>query len=359
MSTWFYYNGNGERISVTGGQLKGLAKAGLITPETIIETEEGKSAPARKVKGLTFSALADTATKLTITPTDSGEVYGLVAPPPAPSPFTAMMPEAVETPVDDTSKGENPFIAFMSAVMADTFVDAPSETDSPFTAPMSIEAQPTDNPFTATMPTASPAIPQCVSTSKKGWGLFVDFDFDRNIAALRSIGTFLKILLLPIVITVIYVVLSNIGSLNFSGVGRPSVDKKTVATAVEFVEAVLRNKADILDLDHGWSVDDAKKFAEVYRTTALRVYKDGVGDPKPEFKNTCELSGFIAPVGHSGTLRLYAEAVEVDESTAGAHSSLRSQLAKKFKEDYKIKLQELIRLSIEEIEKAGGSVKKF
>jgi len=54
MAKWFYYNESGEKIEVTGGQLKGLAKAGMITPDTVIETEEGKSAPARKVKGLTF-----------------------------------------------------------------------------------------------------------------------------------------------------------------------------------------------------------------------------------------------------------------------------------------------------------------
>ena len=54
MANWFYYNENGDKISVTGGQLKGLAKAGMITPETIIETEDGKTATARKVKGLTF-----------------------------------------------------------------------------------------------------------------------------------------------------------------------------------------------------------------------------------------------------------------------------------------------------------------
>ena len=54
MAKWFYYNESGEKIEVTGGQLKGLAKAGRITPDTIVETEEGKTAPARKVKGLTF-----------------------------------------------------------------------------------------------------------------------------------------------------------------------------------------------------------------------------------------------------------------------------------------------------------------
>jgi hypothetical protein len=55
MAKWFYYNESGEKIEVTVGQLKGLAKAGTITPGTIIETEEGKSSPARNVKGLTFT----------------------------------------------------------------------------------------------------------------------------------------------------------------------------------------------------------------------------------------------------------------------------------------------------------------
>jgi len=55
MSTWFYYDNNGQKQGpVSGGQLKGLAKAGVITPETMIETEDGKTATAGQVKGLTF-----------------------------------------------------------------------------------------------------------------------------------------------------------------------------------------------------------------------------------------------------------------------------------------------------------------
>jgi len=54
MSTWFYYNENGEKINVTGGQLKWLAKNGKIVPETMVESEEGKTIPAAKIKGLTF-----------------------------------------------------------------------------------------------------------------------------------------------------------------------------------------------------------------------------------------------------------------------------------------------------------------
>jgi ankyrin repeat protein len=58
MAKWFYYNAKGEKIEVTGGQLKGLAKTGMITPDTIVETEDGKTAPARRVKGLTFAELS-------------------------------------------------------------------------------------------------------------------------------------------------------------------------------------------------------------------------------------------------------------------------------------------------------------
>ena len=59
MTKWYYYNKKGEKQGpVSGGQLKGLAKQGLITPETMVENEEGKSALAGAVKGLTFSKLS-------------------------------------------------------------------------------------------------------------------------------------------------------------------------------------------------------------------------------------------------------------------------------------------------------------
>jgi len=57
MTNWHYYSESGEKIEVTGAQLKALALKGIITPETLVETEEGKTAPARKVKGLTFAEM--------------------------------------------------------------------------------------------------------------------------------------------------------------------------------------------------------------------------------------------------------------------------------------------------------------
>jgi len=55
MPTWFYYDNAGQKQGpVTGGQLKSLAQSGHITPETVIETDNGKTAKAGKVQGLMF-----------------------------------------------------------------------------------------------------------------------------------------------------------------------------------------------------------------------------------------------------------------------------------------------------------------
>lgn len=56
MTTWYYYDSKDRKVGpATGEQLKEFAKNGRITPETIVETEDGKTAPAGKVKGLTFA----------------------------------------------------------------------------------------------------------------------------------------------------------------------------------------------------------------------------------------------------------------------------------------------------------------
>ena len=55
--TLFYYfdKGGQKRGPFSGSQLKWFAKQGSITPETVIENEEGKTAPAREMNGLTFA----------------------------------------------------------------------------------------------------------------------------------------------------------------------------------------------------------------------------------------------------------------------------------------------------------------
>jgi len=55
MENLYYYNKNRDKVGpITVIELKTLAQQGMITPETIIENEGGKSLPAGKVKGLTF-----------------------------------------------------------------------------------------------------------------------------------------------------------------------------------------------------------------------------------------------------------------------------------------------------------------
>jgi len=120
MSTWYYYDKDGQKKGpVTGGQLKGLAKTGRITPETVVETEKGKTSSAQTVKGLTFIEAAQPETA----PTE-------------PNPFAA------PPPVSD-----NPF----SAALTDSTLPSPA-SDNPFAAappptqPFSVPPSPSDAP---------------------------------------------------------------------------------------------------------------------------------------------------------------------------------------------------------------------
>ena len=50
---WHYFNEIGEKIGpITDKELKHFAQHGVITPETIIETKDGKTVPARRIEGL-------------------------------------------------------------------------------------------------------------------------------------------------------------------------------------------------------------------------------------------------------------------------------------------------------------------
>ena len=135
--------------------------------------------------------------KSTITPPDSGEVYGLAAPPPAPSPFTASMPETIGTPIADSPKPANPFTAPMQvavataapSVAAESEVEKPSiafpsetvrtsVTDSPelanqFAAPLPVVAPPLVNSPTPALsevikPADSPFTPETIIETEEG-----------------------------------------------------------------------------------------------------------------------------------------------------------------------------------------------
>lgn len=55
MANWYYYDNIRDKTGpITASTLRELARIGVITPDTILETDDGKRAPAIKVKGLEF-----------------------------------------------------------------------------------------------------------------------------------------------------------------------------------------------------------------------------------------------------------------------------------------------------------------
>jgi len=88
-AAWFYYAADNQRIGpITASVLKQFAKAGVITPDTIIENIGGRREKAGNVRGLTFSTVA-----LSTTP-----IPGPVAvsePVPVPTPQTSPLPTPI------------------------------------------------------------------------------------------------------------------------------------------------------------------------------------------------------------------------------------------------------------------------
>jgi len=55
MAKWYYFNDNDEKVGpIRGRDLKQLAQQGTVTPETRVEDENGRTALAKNVTGLTF-----------------------------------------------------------------------------------------------------------------------------------------------------------------------------------------------------------------------------------------------------------------------------------------------------------------
>jgi len=100
MAKWHYYDENDNKVGpVRGRELKGLAKAGLVTRNTVVETEEGVTIPAKWIQGLKF-AETPSIDEESITFPVAGEVYDLVPLPPESSPPIGTNPF---TPIEDTS----------------------------------------------------------------------------------------------------------------------------------------------------------------------------------------------------------------------------------------------------------------
>ena len=98
MANWHYYNEDREKVGpIISKQLKKLAKHGIVLPETVIETDDGRIGLARDVQGLVFGdsmpmkATLRPHNEVGVVPPDTGEIYGLAMSPeplpPEPSPL--------------------------------------------------------------------------------------------------------------------------------------------------------------------------------------------------------------------------------------------------------------------------------
>jgi hypothetical protein len=79
---WYYYNKSGNKMGTfSNSELKELAQKGKITPDTRIEDENGRTALAKDIKGLTFPESALTEENPFTTPRPAGQTSSIVLPP--------------------------------------------------------------------------------------------------------------------------------------------------------------------------------------------------------------------------------------------------------------------------------------
>ena len=150
MSTWYYYDENGQRLGpITGGQLKWLAKNGKITPGTVVETENGKTAVARKVKGLTFigAEQPETPTSELTQPVEEEAVQQEIPP----SELTAVIEPGIYGLASPEQNPSTDSVHIESVpLVAETSVAEPV-SQNPFT----VAAPASNNPFVATAPVSN------------------------------------------------------------------------------------------------------------------------------------------------------------------------------------------------------------
>jgi len=84
MANWYYYNKNGEKVGpISTTTLKSLALQGVITRETNIENNNGRSLIAGKVTGLEFPKTTQTDAS---PPVKKTEIYGMAGQTSVPNP---------------------------------------------------------------------------------------------------------------------------------------------------------------------------------------------------------------------------------------------------------------------------------
>lgn len=191
MAKWHYYNADGEKIGpIRGRELKQLAQQGMVTPETRVEDENGKTALAKNVTGLTFS---ETVQPSTVPP----EVSSVLLPPSAVENLSEQDFDQLRGDIERLQKQQEKQRATQNVA-----IPAPSLDEvNPFTASMPVEKNPfaapmpaAVNPFATPMPQSTPL--PIANENRMSFGAKVASTMRALMDAIASMTAFVLVLLL-------------------------------------------------------------------------------------------------------------------------------------------------------------------
>jgi len=135
MADWYYYNESDEKVGpIRGRELKQLARQGTVTPETRVIDENGRTALAKSITGLTFSETAQADS----VPSESS---------------TVSLPPTTETENGTKSTADTLGDQLLEQLRDDfeRLQEQQEQGTQTFTTPIPLSAA--SNPFTATTPT--------------------------------------------------------------------------------------------------------------------------------------------------------------------------------------------------------------
>ena len=176
MANLYYYDSNGQkRGPVSFEQLKQLALQGVVSPETKLETEEGKTGQAKNVKDLTFP---ETAIQEPIQPESA--TTDQATPEAAPQELTRVKPEPSVT--EGIEHGDNLSEPGASALPIQDSVEPSATPDSPADSE-SLMPEPTPDVAERVLSELKPLI---AALSKKVESLTSELDFYKQLVERRQ-----------------------------------------------------------------------------------------------------------------------------------------------------------------------------
>jgi len=213
MANWHYYNENGEKIGpIRGRELKRLAQQGTITPETRVEDENGQTALAKNVTGLTFAETAQSDSML-------------------PESSTVLLPPSAESENGANNTAENLGEQDFEQLREDferlqkqqeqgtqNITPPPPVEVNPFTATISAEPNPfaatpaESNPFTAHIPRGNPpdVLASTTKENRKSFGETMAATMRYLMSLIASMTGFVLVMLLCGVVAIVLLWLFHI-----------------------------------------------------------------------------------------------------------------------------------------------------